>query len=110
MSNDIDFQLAATLMDVMSKQVTVAPMMTAIFGEASEELKEINRQCEENRDERAKEIRANEQVAEQQRLSAAEEANATDSIADPDGRLVKSPVPKAIPASAVTTPTVERKL
>lgn len=68
--NKIDFERANTLMSIISQQVNVSPMMTSIAGEASEELKEINRLAKENADERAEKIRQEETVASQRRLEA----------------------------------------
>lgn len=72
----IDFERAAMLMDVQQKVANVGVMMASIGGEAGEELKAINADCLENARERAEKIRQEEQVAEQQRLRAAEESAA----------------------------------
>lgn len=71
--NDIDFQHANLLLDVIAKVANIGPMNQAIAGEAQQELKVILAECEENRKERAEQIRAEEHAAEQQRLSAVEE-------------------------------------
>lgn len=68
--NDIDFERAALLMDIMQKQAGVSPMLTSISGEAAEELKGIAEDCRQNAMERADAIRKEEQVAEVQRLEA----------------------------------------
>lgn len=100
---EIDFERAAMLLDVMQKVANVGPMMMSISGEAGEELKAINEDCKENARERADEIRANEQVAEAQRLEAVkahDEANAQPRgpIQPPDTRVYVpgQPVPGPI--------------
>lgn len=69
---EIDFERAAMLMDIVSKVASVSPMLTNISGEAGEELKAIQADCQSNARERADKIRQEEQVAQQQALQAAE--------------------------------------
>lgn len=98
--NDIDFERAVVLMDAMAKQVTVSPMMTAIFGEASEELKEINRLAKENADERAQKVREEEQIAQQQKLEAQQADQEENERQQP---VVSKPVPPSIMPGQPTT-------
>lgn len=99
---EIDFERAATLLDIMQKVANVGPMMTSIAGEAGEELKAINEDCRQNARERAEEIRANEQVAEAQRLEAVkahDEANA-----QPRGPIQPPDIQPYVPGQPVPRP------
>lgn len=69
---EIDFNRASLLLDVVAKVTNIGPMNQPILGEAQAELKEIVADCESNRNERADKIRAEEQVAAQKALQAAE--------------------------------------
>lgn len=108
--NDIDFERAAMLMGVMEKQVSISPMMTSIFGEASAELKEINRLAKENADERAEKIRAEEQVA-QQKVLETQKADREREERDGANRqqpLTNNPLPPSItPGQPTEIPLTE---
>lgn len=94
---EVDFTRAAILLDVIAKVTNVGPMNQPILGEAQEELKAIVADCNANREERAAKIREEEQIAQQQRLSAAEEANA-------------QPAPEPPIVEPAATPPVDRKI
>lgn len=114
----IDFERAGLLLGIMEKVANVGPMMTSISGEAGEELKAINEACKENGRERAEAIRQNEQIAEQQRLRAAEEsAVENDKPRGPiqpnegqpyvPGQPVVDPVDKPAPVTIEARPVIE---
>lgn len=88
--NDIDFERAAVLLDVLAKCAVAGPSASAIAGEAGDELKIIHDACRENAIERANERAAEEaaRVAPQgAKLEAAEEVDDDEEVDDtPIGR------------------------
>lgn len=105
--NDIDFERAAVLMDVMAKVVNVAPHNQSILGEAGQELSVIEAECRENALERAEERKANEvdRDTEAQAKLRDAQGDALDGPQPEDPNVVlEDPEPKPAPTKTLRRP------
>lgn len=114
----INFERAATLMDVVQKVASVAPAYTALSGVAMGELKKMNEEAQEHLSELGRQRLKEEQVAaarlaENNRLAAEEQA-AQDAKAQqlaqrpkPIAIMPGEPVPDAVRAKADEIPETD---